>query len=105
MDIELYLFLDTNAYLKFYSYSSEDIGVLYKIQGKLNGKHFKIVTNTLLKSEFKRRKEQHFRDTLNSKNEIKIMINYPVLFTDQYDDFEELKKEEIELKKSVKNII
>lgn len=102
MDIKLYLFLDANVYLKFYSYSSEDIGVLYKIQQQLNGKHFKIVTNTLLKNEFFRRKEQHFKDTLNCKNEIKIKINYPVLFTDQYDDFEDLKKEEINLKNSAK---
>ena len=102
MDIKLNLFLDTNIYLKFYSYSSEDIGVLYKVHNRLN-KQYKILTNNLLKKEFYRRKEQHFKEALNCKNEIKIKTSYPILFTDQYDDFKELKDEEKNLKDAAKN--
>ncbi|HCX3503543.1 TPA: DUF4935 domain-containing protein, partial [Legionella pneumophila] len=66
-------------------------------------KHFKIITNSHLKNEFYRRKEQHFKEALKCKNEITIKTSYPTLFTDQYDDFEELKKEERKLKEAAKN--
>lgn len=88
MEIKLNLFLDANVYLKFYSYSSDDIGVLYQVHRKLN-ERFKIITNSLLVNEFNRRKEQHFKEALKCKSEIKVKTSYPILFTDQYDDFEE----------------
>ncbi|HDP0023980.1 TPA: DUF4935 domain-containing protein, partial [Legionella pneumophila] len=72
------------------------------VHRKLN-ERFKIITNSLLVNEFNRRKEQHFKEALKCKSEIKVKTSYPILFTDQYDDFEELKEEEKKLKEAAKN--
>ena len=94
--------MDTNIYLRFYSYSVDDLGVLEKVYEKLTAKHFEIVINELLINEFDRRRENHFKETLEYKNDIKINVNTPTLLSDEPSDYEDLKTSEKALVKAAK---
>ncbi|WP_419421547.1 PIN domain-containing protein (plasmid) [Legionella sp. D16C41] len=99
---KLYLFMDANIYLSFYSYSKDNLNTLTNIYEKLRKDHFEIIVNELLQDEFNRRRESRFKETLDYKYDITININAPILLSDNLEDFENLKKLEKRLSTAAK---
>lgn len=103
MDEELYLFMDTNVYLRFYSFSKDELQTLSQVYEALKNKHFIIVTNTLLKDEFERRREECLKETFDYKEKFEFKkTNYPILFSDEDEDYQKLIENEKQLRKSAR---
>ncbi|HHL3494106.1 TPA: PIN-like domain-containing protein [Legionella pneumophila] len=103
MSNKLSLFMDANIFLNFYSYSKDEIDTLAKLYGKLCENHFQILITELLEDEFFRRRENRFKEVLDSKVDIKISIdNIPVVFSNEIEDTRELNDARKNLKKASK---
>lgn len=104
MQEEIYLFMDANIYLKFYSYSPVDLSTLDSIANELNNKHFKIVINSLIKDEYFRRREDHIKEILKADFNIVLNKKIPTLFANYSDEYNKFQKDLGDFKKLSKKL-
>ncbi len=83
----MYLFIDTNIYLDFYHFSSDDLEELKKLHVAITSGPINLLTTTQLVDEFKRNREGKIADALKQSREQKFPKKFPQL----YKDFPEFK--------------
>ncbi len=97
---DIYLFMDANIYLKFYSYSAVDLETLSKIAHELNDKHFKIVITSHLQDEFYRNRDGYIKETINENYTVNLKPKFPTLISNNSKDHKKFEKSLNELKKA-----
>lgn len=83
------IFLDTNVYLGFYSFTSEDLEELKKLSVAIN-KKIKLFTTDQVLNEFKRNRENKIKDALHHLEKQKLPNKYPQLCR-AYPEYQELR--------------
>jgi rRNA-processing protein FCF1 len=83
------VFLDTNVYLSFYSFTSEDLEELKKLSVVLN-KNIKLFTTDQVVNEFKRNRENKIKDALHHVEKQDLPSKYPQICR-AYSEYQELR--------------
>lgn len=87
----IHLFIDTNVYLKFYHYSSDDLEELNKLQVLLDNNKLELYLPEQVINEFQRNRDTKLADALKTFNSSKLDIQFPQ-FCKEYKEFENLKR-------------
>lgn len=84
----MYVFIDTNVYLNFYHYSTDDLEELKKLHVAITSGPINLVATSQLKDEFARNRENKIADALKQFSEHKMPRKFPQLFKDfsEYGD-------------------
>lgn len=98
------LFIDTNIFLNFYSYSDDEITELHKVIQLIQDESIKLYLPEQICHEFLRRREEKINETFeNFKNDIKQKI--PSLMSHYKDDVENYRKAYMQLQCLHKNLL
>lgn len=89
--MRIQLFIDTNAYLKFYHFSNEDLEELNKLLVLLENDQIELHLPEQVINEFKRNRDVKLADALKQLKESKLNNQFPQ-FCKGYAEFEKLKK-------------
>ncbi len=84
------LFIDTNIYLTFYHYSSDDLEELRKLAVALKTGDIKLILTQQVKDEFRRNRESKIADALKRFGEQKLGSQFPQMFK-EYAEYNELR--------------
>lgn len=87
----IHLFIDTNVYLKFYHYSSDDLEELNKLQVLLDNNKLELYLPEQVINEFQRNRDTKLADALKNFNTSKLDMQFPQ-FCKEHDEYEKLKK-------------
>lgn len=87
----MYVFIDTNIYLSFYHYSSDDLEQLKKLHVTITSGPIILVTTNNLKDEFARNRENKIADALKQFRENKFPKKFPELFKD-FPEYQTIKE-------------
>ena len=98
------LFIDTNIYLAFYHYTSDDLEQLKKLAEALDNKEIRLIITRQVIDEFYRNREAKIADSLKSVKDQKPSDKFPGIFR-EYEEFEFLKKALNEYKEYKKQIM
>ncbi len=85
------LFIDTNIYLMFYHYSSDDLEELKKLAVAIKGREVRLFLTQQVKDEFKRNRESTIADTLKRFGEQRLGNQFPQICK-EYDEYHDLRK-------------
>jgi len=85
------LFIDTNVFLTFYHYSSDDLEELKKLSALLQLGDLKLFLPEQVSVEFKRNRANKIADALKNLRDQRLNLQFPQISKD-YDQFEELRK-------------
>ena len=85
----LHIFLDTNIYLSFYSFTDEGLEALDKLKMLVGEKRLSLYTTEQVKNEFYRNRENRMRDALEKLQDQKPPDKFPIFFY-PYEEFREL---------------
>lgn len=85
------LFIDTNIYLTFYHFTSEDLEELRKLLVLIDSGKVKLFITSQVIDEFNRNREAKVSDALNKFKESKIINQFPQICK-QYPEFRELRE-------------
>jgi predicted nucleic acid-binding protein len=86
-----HLFIDTNIYLTFYHFSSDDLEELKKLLVAVDNKKIRLYLTQQVISEFRRNRETKIADALKIFNSQKPPDQFPQICK-AYEEYEELKK-------------
>jgi len=84
------LFIDTNIYLAFYHYTSENLEQLKKLIVAIDNKEIRLFITRQVIDEFNRNREGKIADALKNVNNQNINNQFPLIFQ-EYDEFKLLK--------------
>lgn len=102
------VFLDTNIYLNFYHFTSDDLDELKKLFILQESKKLNVYITEQVKNEFLRNRENKLFDALKKFNEDNIKETIPNIIKEYQEDYENYKKVIVkfkELKNFIKNKI
>ncbi len=85
------LFIDTNIYLNFYHYTSEDLEELKKLAVAIENREIKLYSTEQVIDEFKRNRESKIADALKKFHDQKLNTKFPQICK-EYEEFKSLKK-------------
>jgi hypothetical protein len=85
------LFLDTNIYLNFYHYSSDDLEELKKLAVAIKTGGISLYLTRQVKDEFKRNRESKIADALKRFGEQKLSTQFPQMCK-EYDEYKQLRE-------------
>jgi hypothetical protein len=85
------LFIDTNIYLTFYHYSSDDLEELKKLAVAIKSGDISLILTQQVKDEFKRNRESKIADALKRFGEQKLGTQFPQLCK-EYEEYKELRE-------------
>jgi predicted nucleic acid-binding protein len=90
----MHLFIDTNIYLAFYHFSSDDLEELQKLLVLLDNKSLTLYVTEQVVDEYERNRENKLADALGRFREIKLNHQYPQLCQayPEYQSLRELQK-------------
>ena len=83
------IFLDTNVYLSFYHYTSNDLDELNKLAVLIKADSCVLYTTTQLLDEFKRNREGKIFEALKNFKPPKLALEFP-RFCQDYHEFAEM---------------
>lgn len=86
----MHLFIDTNIYLAFYHFSSDDLEELQKLLVLLDNKSLTLYVTEQVVDEYERNRENKLADALNRFREIKLNHQYPQL-CQAYPEYQSLR--------------
>lgn len=86
------LFIDTNIYLTFYHYSSDDLEELKKLAVAIKSGEIKLFLTQQIKDEFKRNRESKIADALKRFNEQKLGTQFPQMCKEYAAEYKELRE-------------
>lgn len=86
----MYLFIDTNVYLKFYHYSNEELEELKKLIFLIEDKQINLLIPRQVLNEFNRNRELKIADALKTFKEEKLNSSFPI-FMKEYSEYEVIK--------------
>lgn len=89
--MSLNIFLDTNIYLSFYHFSSDDLEELKKLTVLLREKKATLFLTQQVLDEFSRNREIKIQDALKQFNESKMVDSFPNI-TKEYPEYETLRQ-------------
>jgi len=84
------LFIDTNIYLTFYHYSSDDLEELKKLAVAIKSGEITLYSTQQIQDEFKRNRESKIADALKRFNEQKLGTQFPQICKD-YEEYKALR--------------
>jgi len=84
------LFIDTNIYLTFYHYSSDDLEELKKLSSTINNRAITLYCTDQVKDEFKRNREAKISDALKRFNDQKLNTQFPQICK-EYEEYKQLR--------------
>lgn len=84
------LFIDTNIYLTFYHYSSDDLEELKKLAVAIKSGEIRLCLTEQVKDEFKRNRESKIADALKRFGEQRLMDQFPQMCK-EYEEYKELR--------------
>jgi rRNA-processing protein FCF1 len=85
------IFIDTNIYLSFYHFSSDDLDELKKLVILISKRKLKLILPSQVIQEFQRNRESKLEDALKRFNEQKLDFPFPQ-FCKDYPEFAELRE-------------
>ena len=85
------IFIDTNIYLSFYHFSSDDLDELKKLVVLISKRKLKLFLPSQVIQEFQRNRESKLEDALKRFNEQKLDFQFPQ-FCKDYPEFAELRE-------------
>jgi len=85
------LFIDTNIYLTFYHYSSDDLEELKKLAVAIKSGDISLILTQQVKDEFKRNRESKIADALKRFGEQKLGTQFPQMCK-EYEEYKELRE-------------
>lgn len=86
----MHLFIDTNIYLAFYHFSSDDLEELKKLLVLLGNKSLTLYTTQQVVDEYERNRENKIADALGRFREVKLSHQYPQL-CQGYEEYQALR--------------
>ncbi len=84
------LFIDTNVYLTFYSYTNETLNELKKIIALVNSENINLYLPEQTKNEFYRNREVKISDSLSKLKDVNMNNQFPMI-CHSYEEYEEIK--------------
>ncbi|MCE3044168.1 PIN domain-containing protein [Legionella sp. 16cNR16C] len=99
------VFIDTNIYLKFYSFSTSDLKTLETLSTYLDKKHLEIVITQQLKDEFYRNRESTIQKSIDDFMKINFNQKIPTLFLNEISAYKELLKAKKEYENKYNNLL
>lgn len=84
------LFIDTNIYLTFYHYSSDDLEELKKLSSAINNRAITLYCTDQVKDEFRRNREAKISDALKRFNDQKLNAQFPQICK-EYEEYKQLR--------------
>jgi predicted nucleic acid-binding protein len=85
------VFIDTNIYLTFYHYSSDDLEELKKLSVAIKSKDIKLYLTEQVKNEFKRNRETKIADALKRFYDQKVNRQFPQICK-EYEEYKHLRQ-------------
>lgn len=85
------LFIDTNVFLSFYEYSSEDLNKLEELAVYIKNENVRLHLPEQTKNEFVRGRDRTVNRVMNDLKKTKFMSRFPRLCMD-YDEYDSLRK-------------
>jgi len=85
------LFIDTNIYLKFYHFTSDELEELNKLIVLVNQKKINLLIPEQVINEFRRNREVKIADALNKLNQQKLNKTFPV-FCKEHSEYKKMTK-------------
>jgi predicted nucleic acid-binding protein len=85
------LFIDTNIYLNFYHYSSDDLEELKKLAVAIKNGEINLYLTDQVKDEFERNREAKIADALKRFTEQKVGTQFPQICK-EYDEYKKLRQ-------------
>lgn len=98
------LFIDTNIYLKFYHFTSDELEELNKLIVLIDENEIDLLLPEQVVNEFRRNREVKIADALQKLNAEKLNKTFPV-FCKEYEEFKSMKKAISEYDKNKKALI
>lgn len=98
------IFIDTNVYLSFYHFTSDDLEELKKLVAAIESLQIELYTTSQVIEEFKRNRENKIKDALRKFGEQKFEKQFPKIFQ-AYAEFQELQKARREYEQSKGKIL
>lgn len=84
------LFIDTNVFLAFFHYSTDDLEELKKLAVLLKEKRLRLLLPEQVVVEFRRNRESKIADSLKQLQEVRLSLRFPQMCKD-YPEYEELR--------------
>jgi hypothetical protein len=85
------LFIDTNIYLTFYHYSSDELEELKKLAVAIKSREIVLYSTQQIKDEFKRNRESKIADALKRFNDQKLGTQFPQICK-EYEEYKSLRE-------------
>ncbi len=86
----MYLFIDTNVFLSFLHYSSDDLEELKKLEVVLRDGRLRLLLPEQVVLEFRRNREGKLADSLKKLRDVRVAPQFPQICKD-YPEYEELR--------------
>ena len=87
----MYLFIDTNVFLSFLHYSSDDLEELKKLEVLLRDGRIRLLLPDQVVAEFRRNREGKLADSLKKLRDVRVAPQFPQICKD-YPEYEELRR-------------
>lgn len=87
----MYLFIDTNVFLSFLHFSSDDLEELKKLEVLLRNGRIRLLLPEQVVVEFRRNREAKLADSLKRLRDIRVAMQFPQICKD-YPEYEELRR-------------
>lgn len=88
--ITMNLFIDTNIYLTFYHYSSDDLEELKKLSSAVKNRKITLYATDQVKNEFRRNRETKIADALKRFSDQKLNTQFPQICK-EYEEYNHLR--------------
>ena len=80
------IFIDTNIFLSFFHYSSEDLGQLKKLIALIKGGRVRLLITKQIIDEFKRNRQKTINDVIKRLIDMKVQVSLPQM-AKQYEEY------------------
>jgi hypothetical protein len=86
-----HVFIDTNALLQFYKYTSDDLTQLEKVAAHVKSGEISVIATSHIEDEIKRNREKVIADTLKTFRDQKFPKQFPAM-AKSYGDYKTLRE-------------
>lgn len=100
----MYLFIDTNVFLSFLHYSSDDLEELKKLEVVLRDGRLSLLLPDQVAFEFRRNREGKLADSLKKLRDVRMAPQFPQICKD-YAEYEELRRHQRAFEETHKRLI
>jgi hypothetical protein len=100
----VYLFIDTNVFLSFLHYSSDDLEELKKLEVLLRDGRIRLPLPDQVVAEFRRNREGKLADSLKKLRDVRVAPQFPQICKD-YAEYEELRRHQRAFEEAHKRLV